>query len=208
MQKSRLDGLADGIFAIVMTLLALDLKIPELSGVVTNEMIWREIQHMAPLFLSYILSFLVLASYWIGHHFIVSVFATNLTRKLMHLNIPFLLMVALVPFSTHLLGNYPQNELAIFVYAVNVVIISFFLFLLLRHVDLSREIKNPRDAKRIIRRGYIRIIIPPITAVVAVIVSFWNPTYSIYIFVLTMFFNIIPGALTLIEEGVICLTQE
>ena len=202
MQKSRLDGLADGIFAIVMTLLALDLRVPEFMGVVTNEILWAALRDMAPLFLSYMLSFLVLTSYWIGHHFIVSVFATNLTRKLMHLNIPFLLMVALVPFSTHLLGHYPQNELAIFIYAANVIVISFFLFLLLRHVDLSREIKNPRDAKHIMRRGYIRIVIPAITAIVAVLVSFWNPTYSIYIFVLTMLFNLIPGALTVLEEGV------
>src|SRR3989344_8520813 len=105
MHRARLDNLSDGIFAIVMTILVLDFRTPVLSDA-TNGSLFAALRPLAPVFWSYLLSFLVLATYWIAHHYMMSLIAQNLNRRLTPLNIPFLMFVALIPFSAKLLSNY------------------------------------------------------------------------------------------------------
>lgn len=70
MNHNRLDQLADGIFAIVMTILVFDIKIPIILGPVNNVALWFQIKQLYPVFLSYILSFTLLFTYWRAHHFL------------------------------------------------------------------------------------------------------------------------------------------
>jgi uncharacterized membrane protein len=101
----RLLTLSDGVFAIAMTLLALDLKVPHLTGNVTS----RELMHALALqgdsYWSFVLSFYVIAIYWGGHRRLmrsVSVFNANLVRDTAFL----LIIVAALPFPTSVLGQY------------------------------------------------------------------------------------------------------
>ena len=102
---SRLGLLADGIFAIVMTLLVLEIKVPVLSYP-TNESIWRSLVDSYPLFLSYMLSFATLFTYWRGYHSVASDFAKTYNLNFENLSAAFLFFVALIPFSSHMLGVY------------------------------------------------------------------------------------------------------
>src|SRR3989344_1243502 len=115
MHRPRLDQLADGIFAIVMTLLVLDFRVPVLE-LATNENLLLALKPLAPVLFSYVLSFLVLATYWIAHHYMMSLIAQNLNRTLTYLNIPFLMFVGLIPFSAKLLSTYYHTPMAIMVY--------------------------------------------------------------------------------------------
>jgi uncharacterized membrane protein len=95
MEKSRILALVDGIFAVAMTLLVLDLKLPE--GVTLNNdlEVWRQLLAVAGRFWTYVLSFIVLGMYWVGHHALFhSVHRVN--RTLLWLNLLFLLFVTLV----------------------------------------------------------------------------------------------------------------
>jgi uncharacterized membrane protein len=69
MEKSRIMALADGIFAVAMTLLVLDLKLPEGTKTTTDAQVWRQLVELRERFLIYGLSFIVLGTYWISHHF-------------------------------------------------------------------------------------------------------------------------------------------
>src|SRR5947209_8367386 len=111
MKHDRLQALTDGIFAIVMTLLVLELKVPVFDAP-SNSTLWHSIAAEKAIFASYLISFALLFIYWRAHNFIVSTMAKNLDTNLVNINILFLLFIGIVPFTTHLLGAYPQTQLA------------------------------------------------------------------------------------------------
>jgi len=86
MKQSRLDQLADGIFAIVMTILVFELRAPIFIGIVSEQDMIKSLISMSPLFLSYLLSFSLLFTYWRSHHLIASVLAKNIDTKFSNLN--------------------------------------------------------------------------------------------------------------------------
>jgi uncharacterized membrane protein len=121
MKQHRFEALADSIFAIVMTILVFEIRVPIYDGIVSDKTLFDAIMNIYPLFLSYLLSFSLLFTYWRAHHFITSVLAKNIDLKLSNLNALFFLFVGLVPFSSHLLGAYSYTETAIITFAVNII---------------------------------------------------------------------------------------
>lgn len=203
MNKLRLTTLSDGIFAIVMTLMVLNIKVPELIGVVSSEKLGAELLILTPVFISYILSFAVLTSYWMAHHYIVSIYAKNIDRRLMFWNMPFLIAITLIPFSAHLLGSYASTPLSIWIFSLHIVLIGGLLHHLFHYTLRATNIKNPSAiTQKDIQLTYIRIFIPPISAVVAVYLSFFNTTLSIYFLIFAVIFNLLPGVLSRLDRSV------
>jgi uncharacterized membrane protein len=109
---SRLQTLTDGIFAIAMTLLAFGLPFPESE----NFALWFHI--FWPRFLSFIVSFMMAGVFWVATH-IDFQYIRRATHVLVWLNIFFLMFVSLIPFSTGMLGRYPEKEVPVLIYGVN-----------------------------------------------------------------------------------------
>lgn len=194
MHKFRLTTLADGIFSIVMTLLVIDLKVPNIVGWVTNNDLAVALWSLEPVFASFVLSFALLTTYWMAHHYIISIYAKNIDRRLMFWNMPFLMAISLVPFSAHLLGTYVTVPLAIWVYSIHVCVIGLILLYLFRYTLRATTIKNPSAiTQKDIQLTYIRILIPPICAVIAIILSVLNAAFAIYFLGFAVIFNLIPG---------------
>lgn len=126
--RNRVEALTDGVFAVAMTLLVLDIKVPELAQELASAELPYRLLALWPKFLSYAISFVILGVYWVGHHLQLS-FIRSADRPLLWINILFLLWVALVPFSTALLSEYTKNRLAIAVYAGNMIAIGLTLAL-------------------------------------------------------------------------------
>ncbi|HEY4502834.1 MAG TPA: TMEM175 family protein, partial [Candidatus Paceibacterota bacterium] len=124
MSHTRLDQLSDGIFAIVMTILVFEIKVPEIWGPIDNLGLWYEIKLLIPSLLSYILSFALLFTYWRAHHFFISIYAKNVDGVLTNINALFFMLVSLVPFSTSLLGQFSKNELSIIFFGVHIILIG------------------------------------------------------------------------------------
>ena len=98
MNHTRLDQLSDGIFAIVMTILVFDIKLPTYLaqlGTTSNEELWVEIETLVPAFLTYLLTFALLFTYWRAHHFFNSVYAKNIDPTLTNINGFFFMLVSL-----------------------------------------------------------------------------------------------------------------
>ncbi len=203
MDKFRLTNLADGIFSIVMTLLVIDLKIPQLIGLATNHELSIALWGLTPVFASYVLSFAVLVTYWMAHHYIISIYAKNVDRHLMFWNMPFLMAVSLVPFSAHLLGTYATTPLAIWIYSVHIMVIGAMLLHLFRYTLHAATIKNPSAlTQKNIQLTYIRICIPPACAALTIYLSVINITVAIYFLVFTVVFNLIPGVVHAIDHAI------
>jgi len=127
----RLLTLSDGVFAIAMTLLALDLRVPDLPEPVTNAALLAELDRELPSILTFLLSFYVVASYWASHHRLMRSVTTTHPKLVRH-TMPLLLVVAAMPFPTSLLGRYGSVPIALALYGV-VNVLAVLLLLWLRH---------------------------------------------------------------------------
>lgn len=200
MKQSRLDQLADGIFAIVMTILVFEVRVPDLGASPSDLDIIQALQALTPVFLSYLLSFSLLFTYWRVHHFIASVYAKNIDLKLTNINAVFLFFVALIPFSSALLGKYSDTPMAIFVFAVNVIFIGLSLFWMRKHVHDSKTIETEEVTVTENRHAYVRILFPIFCAIVAVIVSFTDTKFALFLFTIGILFNLLPKSTFIIDR--------
>ncbi|MEJ2865893.1 TMEM175 family protein [Actinomycetospora flava] len=145
----RLLALSDGVFAISMTLLALDLRVPDLATP-DNASLAQALVTLVPNFLSYAVSFYVIASYWLCHRQLMRS-VTSSHPQLLSRTLPLLLMVAVLPFPASLLGHYGREPIALAVYGVvNAVIVV--LLLRLRHLIDTRGLvtSTPKDRDRMV----------------------------------------------------------
>src|SRR3989339_466115 len=190
MKQSRLDQLSDGIFAIVMTILVFELRVPNFTGLVTEQHLLNTLVEMAPLFLSYLLSFSLLFTYWRSHHLIASVLAKNIDTKFSNLNGIFLFFVALVPFSSRFLGQYANSETAIIFFALNIILIGTTLFKMRNYVIKSGTIENVPFTKKENEHANMHILFPVGSAIMAIAVSFFSNSLALSLFTVAILFNL------------------
>lgn len=128
----RLGALSDGVFAIVMTLLVLELKIPEMPDGFSEQRLHEDLAHQIPNFLAWLISFVLLARFWIVHHAIVATLARCHTGTMVW-NFVVLGLVSLVPFGAGLIGTYEFDPLALIIFATLLGSTGLALGLFARH---------------------------------------------------------------------------
>ena len=137
----RLAALSDGLFAIAMTLLVLDLRVPA-SGAIHNDLdLWRALVTLLPRFIPYFMSFLTLGIFWVGQQTQLNRFARS-DRNLAWIHLGFLLAVSLMPFSTALLAEFITFRLALVVYWLNVLLLGVVLFGSWRYASRAGLVKD------------------------------------------------------------------
>jgi uncharacterized membrane protein len=99
MNKTRLEMFSDGVFAIIITILVLEIKVPELGAGTTNTELWHALSEYGHILIGYFLSVAVIAMFWLNHHFLFHTNAKNIDRWVVQLNMLFLAILALIPFS-------------------------------------------------------------------------------------------------------------
>jgi uncharacterized membrane protein len=197
MNHTRLDQLSDGIFAIVMTILVFEIKVPgylsQFGGLSNGELL-HELQNLVPSFLTYLLTFTLLFTYWKAHHFFNSVYAKNIDATLTNINGLFFMFVSLIPFSASLLGNFSTNELAITIFGGHIILIGLTLFFMRRYVIFSPHIQNPEITEHEIKGSTIRVLVPAVFALIAIMLAFYSTTLSLTLFTLAVLFNLLPSS--------------
>ncbi len=123
----RLAALSDGIFAVAMTLLVLDLRVPTREAVHSEHDLWHLLVAMAPRLVIFLMSVMTLGIFWVGQQTQLNHFA-RADRNLAWIHIAFLCAVCLVPFSTSLLAEFIQYRTALGVYWFNIVLLGLTLF--------------------------------------------------------------------------------
>ncbi len=199
MNKARIEALSDGVFAIVMTLLIFDVKVPATTGPVSDLELWRMIFNLWPLLISYALSFFVLSVIWINHHFLFHTFAKEVNRQLNLMNMIYLMLVAFVPFLAHLFGSFPYHQPAVVVYGLNILaVVAMGLWMniyIQGHETLGNDV-----SKRMITQGRIRNTLTIVSYALGIVASFISPSLSLALYLFPLIFNIIPGSLNLAER--------
>jgi len=138
----RLAALSDGVFAIAMTLLVLDLRIPAAAALHGDGDLFRHVfVVLAPRFVPYLLSFMSLGIFWIGQQTQLNHFARS-DRTLTWIQLGFLLAVTLMPFSTSLLAEYIGFRLAIVAYWINLALLGGALLASVRYAGRAGLLKD------------------------------------------------------------------
>jgi uncharacterized membrane protein len=190
--NERINAFCDGVFAIVITLLVLEIKVPDLSGEMVGSMLPGALLGMVPKILGHIVSFAVLGIYWVGHHNQM-LHVRRHDRTYLWLTVLFLLCVASMPFPTGLLIRYPTQQIAVIVYAGSLIAAGISLDLLWWYATRNHHLVSHTMEPDFIRFVHRRILTAPLFYLVAIVVSFFNVFIAILIFALTAAYYIIPN---------------
>jgi uncharacterized membrane protein len=123
----RLAALSDGLFAIAMTLLVLDLRVPASALIRSEGALWNALVGLSPHLIPYLMSFLTLGIFWVAQQTQLSQFKRS-NRDLAWIHLGFLLSVSLIPFSTGLLAAFLTFRIALIVYWANILLLGFWLY--------------------------------------------------------------------------------
>jgi uncharacterized membrane protein len=160
----RLAALTDGVFAIVMTLLVLEIGVPEIAPSSLHAELPQRLLELWPKLLSYIISFIILGMFWHLHHLAFH-YIKRSDNGLIWTNILFLMFVALIPFSTSLFGSYGKEQLPLVIYAINIILVSVTRYIMWAYATgkyrlVDRDI-SPRLLKwdRLVTIGLLSIFL-------------------------------------------------
>lgn len=185
----RIEALGDGVFAIVMTLLVLDLHVPHLDA---GGSLLQGLVDLWPKFMCYLISFITLGVYWVAHHLqFYTVKKAN--RSLLWLNILFLMCLGVLPFSTALLGAHYHEQAAVIFFATNMILIGLSLYLHWAYATSGGRLTVGDLDPRFVSTVKHVILIGPVVYVLAIVLSFVSTTISLALFGLVNLFYIIPA---------------
>lgn len=189
---ARIETLADGVFAIVMTLLVFDIRVPA-AEIVAQQGLASALASVIPNLLGYVLSFLILGVLWVGHHN-QFFYIKRADRTLLWINIFFLMCVALLPFSAGLLARYGRAEReALIVYDINLIFAGLLLFAHWWYATRDNHLLNQEVEPHVRQLVNIRILIPPALYFLAGVVSLISIDVAILINVAVPFLYIFPN---------------
>ncbi|WP_231184301.1 TMEM175 family protein [Haladaptatus sp. DYF46] len=170
---NRLMGFSDGVFAIAITLLILNIEVPKPTGAAALSQIVDE----WPDILSYVISFLVIGNYWIVHHDIFGD-VERYNQKLLWLNIIYLMFIAFIPFSTSLIGDFPGG-VPVMVYAGTLTLTSIVLAVLWRYAWGSDLLDGTVDRDDM-REVTYDILTPATVFAVSILIALVNARWATY----------------------------
>jgi uncharacterized membrane protein len=182
-QLERMILFSDAVFAIAITILVIEIRVPEIpKELVTEQKLLESLDHLIPKFVGFLISFMIIGLYWQVHHRMFG-FVVNYTRRTLWLNLFFLLAVVLMPFSTAFYSEYVLRLLKtpIIVYVVNICFLGFMNFFLWKHLTnpkLSLTEGVTREEDIIFS---FRSIAVPLVFIVAAFVYFFNPMVAAFL---------------------------
>jgi uncharacterized membrane protein len=181
MEKDRLAAFSDGVIAIIITIMVLELKVPHGTG-------WAELVGLWPIFLSYVLSFVYIAIYWNNHHHLLYT-VSRVDGMILWANMHLLFWLSLVPFATAWTGENHFAPLPTALYGFSLLMPGIAYYLLQKAI-LRKEGPNSTLAKALGRdiKGKISLLL----YLTAIPLAFVNPLFSGAIFVLVALIWLIP----------------
>ena len=189
--NERVAFFSDGVFAIVVTLLVLELKVPEIHDEYSSRELFHELWQMKHKFMSFALSFLFTVNLWFSHNQFFKTLA-RIDNVLLWLNNILLLSICFIPYPTSLIGDYPHNSAGVIIFGINWIIVPLLFYLMGTRSLKAKLISQHVDMKRYLEiRRMILVFIP--VGFVPLILSFFFPEVALVIYIILLFGGIILG---------------
>jgi uncharacterized membrane protein len=190
--NERLAFFSDGVFAITITLLVLEIKVPEIAENLVATELPKEMLHLLPKIFSHIISFIILGIYWIAHHNIFMHIKRH-DRILLWLNTIFLMCIASLPFPTGLLGQYHEHQIPVLAYAGTLFVTGISLDVLWWYATTRKMVDDEIDSHFVaFVHRYNRIA--PVIYLISIGVSFFNLAIAKFLFIAVAIFYIVPNS--------------
>jgi len=137
MNKARLEAFSDGVFAIAITILVLNITIED----VPEEGLQGALTALLPKIFSYVMSFMLIGLYWLGHHFYFERIR-QVDGNFVLMNIVLLMLISFMPFPTYLLGKYPHGSLPLTLYGSTLIATNVMSFVMIVYINRNRHLAN------------------------------------------------------------------
>lgn len=174
----RVMALTDAVFAIIMTLLVLDIRVPRLAA---GENLAQGLLRVWPNLLVFVISFLLTGMYWVSHRDLFTL-VRGVDRGLVWLNILFLLPVALVPFAASLLAEYSRNALALQLYGLLLIVIELLGLVLWVYIRSHPDLLFVPIGRRTLWSGAATVMTPALLSIIAILLAGRLPDISLGIY--------------------------
>lgn len=188
-KKNRLEAFSDGVFAIAITLLVLEIAVPELKDGVGSGEVVRHLADEWPVYLAYFVSFMTIGAVWIEHSALVDAL-DHVDSVFMRLNLVLLLLCAFLPFPTRMMsewaGEVAAERVAVVVYGVVLLAMTLMLVVLGRHAERADLFgDDTADERREEARVKFQLMPSLVGYVVAAFLGFLSPRlgFSLYLLI-------------------------
>ncbi|HEY6993874.1 MAG TPA: TMEM175 family protein [Xanthobacteraceae bacterium] len=189
MRLTRIEAFSDGVFAIVVTLLVLELKVPQLDHHDSVGELAHQLVELMPKLLSWLISFIIVCKFWLNHHHVLGL-ARHADYAMVWLNSIFLMGQSFIPFPTALMGEYPDNRLAVSFFGC-VFAVNTLLFIAL-NAYIARNLIKPELAPLRDPHGVRKGMIGPASYLAGAAAAWFSVHVAFVIYALTPLFYITP----------------
>jgi uncharacterized membrane protein len=181
MSKNRLEAFSDGVIAIIITIMVLELKVPHGDSL-------ANLQPLIPVFLSYLLSFIYVGIYWNNHHHMMHT-VQKVTGGILWANLHLLFWMSLVPFSTAWAGENNFSSTPALLYGINLFLAAIAYYILQQTIVRSQG--NDSLLQKAIGNDW-KGKTSPLIYFIAVLLSSWSSQVSLALYILVAFIWIVP----------------
>jgi uncharacterized membrane protein len=174
----RVAALSDGVFAIIITILVLEIAVP---ANLSHKSLSTVLEDLRPTFVAWVVSFLIAGMYWVAHR---DLFARlrAVNRDLVWLNLIFLLPASLIPFGASMLGEYPNEPIALHIYGVIMIAVSVMRLIMYGYVVRRPQLLWADAVGERTGLGFGLAAIPIVVYMIAMLVAPLAPPVSIALF--------------------------
>ena len=182
MNKNRLEAFSDGVIAIIITIMVLEIKTP-------HDTSWMALKEQLPVFFSYLLSFIYIGIYWGNHHHLIGVLS-HVNAAIIWSNMNLLFWLSLIPFATGWMGENHFAQNTVVLYAILLLVCGFSFTIL--QICVERVMKN--DPKlvaafsRVMQKGIFSLVF----YIMSIILAYYNTIFSAIIFCIVAIRWLIP----------------
>ncbi len=204
LSKERLEMFSDGVFAIAITLLVLEIKVPKHEQLEHYGGLYNYLMHIWPQYLAYAVSFLALGVYWSNHHWMFS-FIKHTNHVFNMLNLVFLMTVCFMPFTTAILGDFiaePEyHNAAVTTYCFGYFIPVPAVLIVFLYASNNHRLVDKKLAKSFINECRLKIITGMVLLGIALGLSFYYPNISLCIIGISFLMYLLPPTPPKYEDG-------
>ena len=173
MKSVRLEAFSDGVLAIIITIMVLELKVP-------HEPTFEALAPIFPVLISYLVSFIYIAIYWNGHHHMFQI-TEKVNGKVLWANLHLLFWLSLIPFTTAWIGENHMESTPVAVYGM-ILFMSGVANLILKITIIKNHEKGSRTYKLMV--GYVRELISLLLYLIGIFLAFLNTYSAIFCFII------------------------
>ena len=186
LSKHRIEALTDGVYAIAITILVLELKLPEATAVRSQADLVQALVHLIPKFVAWIISFFVLAIFWVANHRLFQ-WIKSVDPKLLWITILTLMGASFLPFGSALVGEFSHAFISQAIYAADMGAMGLLTLWMLSHLERHPELCHEAMPAGVLKAARIRCWGIVATAALAVAIAAVDPRFGTMAFVLMGF---------------------